>query len=56
MNVDKPIIWLQPMTMDLKGEWKYELGLNPRLLKALFIRWKPTGLYNAMIAPIKFKN
>ncbi|HEY0744726.1 MAG TPA: sialate O-acetylesterase, partial [Chryseosolibacter sp.] len=44
-------------TVDLKGEWKYKVGttMNP-LPGQTFIRWKPLGLYNAMIAPlVRFK-
>jgi len=40
-------------TIDLKGNWKYKLGatMNP-LESQTFIRWKPGGLYNKMIAPL----
>jgi sialate O-acetylesterase len=39
--------------IDLKGNWKYRLGaaMSP-LADQTFIRWKPLGLYNAMIAPL----
>jgi sialate O-acetylesterase len=40
-------------TIDLKGEWKYNIGILANPLPAqTFIRWKPMGLYNAMIAPL----
>lgn len=40
-------------TIDLKGEWKYRLGATMEpLTSQTFIRWKPEGLYNAMIAPL----
>ena len=40
-------------TIDLKGEWKYKLGTEMKPLDGpTFIRWKPAGLYNAMIAPL----
>lgn len=40
-------------TIDLKGEWKYKLGAEMKSLQGpTFIRWKPVGLYNAMIAPL----
>lgn len=44
-------------TIDLKGSWKYKLGTEMKPLQGpTFIRWKPEGLYNAMIAPlINFK-
>lgn len=40
-------------TIDLKGYWKYKLGAEmPPLESQTFIRWKPSGLYNAMISPL----
>jgi sialate O-acetylesterase len=40
--------------IDLKGSWKYKLGAKMQPLPPpTFIRWKPVGLYNAMIAPLK---
>jgi sialate O-acetylesterase len=40
-------------TVDLKGEWRYKTGSVMKALPAqTFIRWKPVGLYNAMIAPL----
>lgn len=40
-------------TIDLKGTWKYKLGVAMQPLKGpTFIRWKPEGLFNAMIAPL----
>lgn len=40
-------------TIDLKGEWKYKLGAKMEPLQSqTFIRWKPVGLYNAMISPL----
>ncbi len=40
-------------SVDLKGQWKYKLGTTMSPLKGpTFIRWKPGGLYNAMIAPL----
>ena len=40
-------------TIDLQGEWQYKLGaaMDP-LPDPTFIRWKPLGLYNGMIAPL----
>lgn len=41
-------------TIDLKGSWKYKLGAKMEPLSSqTFVRWKPVGLYNAMIAPLK---
>jgi sialate O-acetylesterase len=43
----------QTDTIDLKGEWRYRLGAKMEpLASQTFIRWKPLGLYNAMIAPL----
>ncbi len=40
-------------TIDLKGMWKYKSGGSMSPLAApTIIRWKPMGLYNAMIAPL----
>ena len=43
----------QSDTIDLKGAWRFRLGdtMEP-LASQTFIRWKPLGLYNAMIAPL----
>jgi sialate O-acetylesterase len=39
--------------INLEGEWKCRLGVEmPPLMGQTFIRWKPLGLYNAMIAPL----
>jgi sialate O-acetylesterase len=43
----------QTDTIDLKGKWRYRLGAKMEpLASQTFIRWKPLGLYNAMIAPL----
>lgn len=40
-------------SVNLEGDWKYCLGSEmPVLASQTFIRWKPMGLYNAMIAPL----
>jgi sialate O-acetylesterase len=40
-------------TINLQGEWKYKLGIAATSLPGeTFVRWKPIGLYNAMIAPL----
>ena len=39
--------------IDLKGDWRYRLGAEMEPLKGeTVIRWKPLGLYNAMIFPL----
>ncbi|MTH15641.1 sialate O-acetylesterase [Flavobacterium sp. LC2016-01] len=52
---DKPYqLILDKDSIDLKGEWKYKLGVKMAPLPpSTFIRWKPVGLYNSMIAPLK---
>lgn len=52
--LDKPyFLAVEKDTIDLKGTWKYNLGVEMKPLQGpTFIRWKPTGLYNAMIAPL----
>jgi sialate O-acetylesterase len=38
---------------DLKGDWQYQLGAKMEPLRGeTFIRWKPMGLYNAMLSPL----
>ena len=40
-------------TVDLKGEWHYSVGaIMEPLADRTFIRWKPAGLFNAMIHPL----
>lgn len=40
-------------TIDLKGEWQLKQGAEmPPLAGETFIRWKPEGLFNAMINPL----
>ncbi|MGO4911029.1 sialate O-acetylesterase [Leeuwenhoekiella sp. W20_SRS_FM14] len=46
-------IRFEDTVIDLKGTWQYKLGaLQEPLASPTFIRWKPTGLYNAMINPL----
>lgn len=41
------------VTIDLTGMWQYQVGTVMEPLESpTFIRWKPLGLYNAMIAPL----
>ena len=51
---DKPYkLIFEDSELDLTGEWKYKLGVEmPSLRGQTFIRWKPLGLYNAMISPL----
>jgi sialate O-acetylesterase len=42
------------VSVDLCGQWSFRLGATmPRLADPTFVRWKPGGLYNAMIAPLR---
>lgn len=51
---DKPYqIVIDDEYIDLSGEWKYCLGAEmASLASQTFFQYKPTGLYNAMIAPL----
>jgi sialate O-acetylesterase len=40
-------------TIDLSGAWLYKLGARMEPLQGeTFFRWKPTGLYNGLLAPL----
>ena len=51
---DKPYkIIMGDKTINLTGEWEYKVGEKlPPPSSTTFFQYKPTGLYNAMIAPI----
>lgn len=51
---EKPYkIYTDNDSLDLTGEWQYRLGAKMDWLASqTFIRWKPVGLYNAMISPL----
>jgi len=51
---DKPYeLKVANTVIDLKGVWKMKLGcIMPSTPGTTFFRWKPMGLYNAMIAPL----
>ena len=53
--LDKPYeLVCSGRTIDLKGPWRYRLGATMEpLASQTFIRWKPLGLYNAMLAPLQ---
>lgn len=39
-------------TIELSGKWRFQTGAQlPPTPSETFVRWKPTGLYNAMFAP-----
>ncbi|WP_146905075.1 sialate O-acetylesterase, partial [Adhaeribacter aerolatus] len=51
---DKPYkLVLGQDSLDLTGPWKYKLGSKMEPMPGqTTVRWKPTGLFNAMIAPL----
>ncbi|MGP3778469.1 sialate O-acetylesterase [Halanaerobium saccharolyticum] len=52
---DKPYkLFLGENEIDLKGEWKYKVAavIKEDKKEEIFIQWQPTGLFNAMIAPL----
>ncbi|GIV38054.1 MAG: 9-O-acetylesterase [Cyclobacteriaceae bacterium] len=51
---DKPyFLAVETDTLSLAGPWKYRQGcIMPPQPSQVFIRWKPAGLYNGMIAPL----
>ena len=53
--VDKPYrLMTAEQTLDLRGPWQYKVGMtmDTPAPSSTFVRWKPTGLYNGMIAPV----
>lgn len=52
--IDKPYeIVFENEHVDLKGDWQYRLGAKMEPLGSqTFIRWKPVGLHNGMLAPL----
>lgn len=52
--LDKPYkLVIGQDSIDLKGSWKYKLGATMKPLPGqTTVRWQPTGLFNAMIAPL----
>lgn len=51
---DKPYaIYFPHDTFNLMGNWKYHVGTQiAPIAPTVFVRWKPMGLFNAMIAPL----
>lgn len=52
---DKPYaLVLDGDSIDLKGFWQYRRGAEVQpVIPQVFIRWKPGGLYNGMMAPLE---
>lgn len=53
--LDKPYyLQVNKERISLEGSWKYKPGAIVKPLPGqTFVRWKPLGLYNAMIAPLQ---
>ncbi|MFN8257112.1 MAG: sialate O-acetylesterase [Bacteroidales bacterium] len=51
---DKPYqIITETDTINLQGDWQFRIGAKMEPLAGqTFVRWKPVGLYNAMISPL----
>lgn len=56
MTPDKPCrIFTEHQRVELAGEWEYRIGtiIEEPASEADFVSWKPTGLYNGMLAPCR---
>lgn len=56
MTPDKPCrIFTEHRHVELAGEWEYRIGtvMEGPAASADFVSWKPTGLYNGMLAPCR---
>ena len=43
------------MVLPLTGEWQYQIGtVTEAAPSTTFFQYKPSGVYNAMIAPLTF--
>lgn len=50
----KYALWNDEEEIDLTGEWYYEIGAACEQIEPTdFVNWKPTGLYNGMVAPCR---
>jgi sialate O-acetylesterase len=46
---------LEQVRIELSGQWQYRIGAKVDPLPTpTFVQWQPSGLYNAMIAPVIF--
>lgn len=56
MTPDKPCrIFTERQCVELAGEWEYRIGavMERPAPEADFVSWKPTGVYNGMLAPCR---
>lgn len=50
----KYALWNEEEEIDLTGKWYYEIGAACEQIEPTdFVNWKPTGLYNGMVAPCR---
>lgn len=50
----KYALWNDGEEIDLTGKWYYEIGAACEQIEPTdFVNWKPTGLYNGMVAPCR---
>lgn len=50
----KYALWNDKEEIDLTGKWYYEIGAACEQIEPTdFVNWKPTGLYNGMVAPCR---
>lgn len=47
-------LWNETGEIDLKGQWHYRIGASCGQIQPTdFVNWKPTGLFNGMMAPCR---
>lgn len=47
-------LWNEEGEIDLRGEWRYRIGAScEQIAPTDFVNWKPTGLFNGMMAPCR---
>lgn len=45
-------VWNEDERVSLEGRWRYRVGaVHKQIEETDFVNWKPTGLYNGMMAP-----
>lgn len=47
-------LWNEDCRINLEGQWNYKIGAScGQILPTDFVNWKPTGLFNGMMAPCR---
>ena len=47
-------LWNEAHRIELEGKWNYKIGAScEQILPTDFVNWKPTGLFNGMMAPCR---